>query len=115
VYSKYGIAIVAVPCTEVVFKDADSGLSVTEVPREQLHRTQTPQIFSLGKLKWAYEEAEKRSISTAVAPCSLMKMLGEEIHFSIGSEKNIKITTPDDIDIIRALFNLEKMTGLKGV
>jgi len=104
VYSKYGSAVAAIPCTEVVFKTLDGNLLDEEIPRDLLRRAQTPQIFSLGKLWWAHEEAEKRNILHPVTSCSLLKILGEQLHFSLGSEKNVRITTMEDIDIIRALL-----------
>jgi 2-C-methyl-D-erythritol 4-phosphate cytidylyltransferase len=113
VFSKYGSAVTAIPCTEVVFKSIDGNTFDEEVPRDLLKRAQTPQIFSLGKLWWAHEEAEKRNIKQPVASCSLLKALGETLYYSLGSEKNIRITTTDDIDIVRALLNLSERTDLK--
>ena len=112
-YIKYGSSIACIPCTEVVFKSHDGNTPDEEIPRENLLRTQTPHIFSLEKLWWAHEEAKKRNILNPSATCSLMKSLGETIFFFNGSEKNIKITTIDDIDIFRALLNLSKRHDLK--
>jgi 2-C-methyl-D-erythritol 4-phosphate cytidylyltransferase len=105
-YAKYGSAVTVIPCTEVVFRSSNGIVAEEEIPRSQLFRTQTPQIFSLNKLWQAHEEALKRSIDSPLATCSLMHVLGEPIYFSCGSEKNLKITTIDDIDIFRALVNL---------
>ena len=113
VYSEHGNAVTVIPCTEVVFRSADGQTACEEVPRSVLFRTQTPQIFSLGKLCWAHGEAERRGIQSPLATCSLMQELGETIHFSYGSEKNIKITTIDDLDIFRALLNLPDTMNLK--
>jgi 2-C-methyl-D-erythritol 4-phosphate cytidylyltransferase len=112
-YSKYGSAVTVIPCTEVVFRSADGNVSDEEIPRNQLFRTQTPQIFSLGKLLWAHEEAEKRHIVAPLATCSLMQALGEKVHFSSGSEKNFKITTVDDIEIFKAMLNFNQISGIK--
>jgi 2-C-methyl-D-erythritol 4-phosphate cytidylyltransferase len=43
-----------------------------------------------------------------VATCTLLIEMGEEVHFSIGSELNIKLTTPDDLKIFKALLALQK-------
>ena len=102
---KHGSAIASIPCTEVIFKFSNNNI-IDEIPRELLKRTQTPQIFSLGKLLDAHKKAKKLNIINPVASCSLMFALGEPIHFYNGSEKNIKITTSDDIDIFRALLKL---------
>ncbi|MDR0504038.1 MAG: 2-C-methyl-D-erythritol 4-phosphate cytidylyltransferase [Treponema sp.] len=113
VYSRYGSAISAIPCTEVVLKTLNGLTPEEEIPRSWLRRIQTPQIFSLGKLLWAHDEAVKRNIINPLASCSLMQTLGEPLHFSLGSEKNIRITTVDDFDIVRALLKLSLRMDLK--
>ena len=42
-----------------------------------------------------------------------MKVLGEEIHFSKGAERNIKITTTEDIDIFKALLHMRREEWIK--
>lgn len=81
--------------------------------RDLLVRAQTPQAFPLKKLVWAHEEAVKRNIENSVATCTLMIELGETVYFSMGSEKNIKITTTDDIEIFKALLMAKKDEWLK--
>jgi 2-C-methyl-D-erythritol 4-phosphate cytidylyltransferase len=108
VYSKYGSSVAAIPCTEVVFKCIDDDTINEEISRESLKRTQTPHIFNLNKLLWAHEEAKKRGLQNISASCSLMWKLGENIYFSHGSEKNIKITTLDDLDIFRSLLRVSE-------
>ena len=73
--------------------------------RSTLLRTQTPHSFHLKTLKWAYIEAEKRGITNAVASCTLIAELGRDIHFSMGSELNFKITTKEDLRIFKAIID----------
>ncbi|MDE6021552.1 MAG: 2-C-methyl-D-erythritol 4-phosphate cytidylyltransferase [Ruminococcus sp.] len=113
VFNKYGDAVTAIPCVEAVFQSED-GLSSTEtIPREQLWRTQTPHSYTLKKLLWAHDEAGKRGIENTAASCSLMQKLGETVHFSKGSEENLKITTVEDISIFKALLHTNKDRWLK--
>ena len=56
---------------------------------------------------WAHEEAAKRGINNTAASCVLMQELGETVYFSSGSEKNLKITTVDDMQIFKALLHVE--------
>ena len=112
-FAKYGNAVAAIPCVEAVFRSDDGFTSTDYIPRDKLLRTQTPHTFSLGKLIWAYEEAIKRGITNSVAPCSLMYVLGEKIYFSKGSEKNIKITTVEDLIIFKALLQIKKDDWIK--
>lgn len=99
-----GSAVAVVPCNEVIVETIDQETSNKFLERNNLKRTQTPHTYPLGKLLWAHEEAEKRHIEKTVATCDLMIMLGETINFSIGSERNMKITTPTDVDIFEALL-----------
>ncbi|MEO2602186.1 IspD/TarI family cytidylyltransferase, partial [Clostridium butyricum] len=84
----YGSAIVTIPCTTAVLRiNADEDNKSNEVvPRNELAMTQTPQAFPIGRLKWAHEEALRRGITNSVASCTMMIELGEEVHFSQGSE-----------------------------
>lgn len=113
VFRKYGSAVAVIPCTEAVFKSGDGLESDVSIPREELWRTQTPHTYTLEKLLWAHEEARKRNLTGTSASCTLMNALGEKVYFSKGSEKNIKLTTLDDMDIFNALLTAEKIHGLK--
>lgn len=109
-----GSAITVIPCAEaMLLRREDGNSSEALISRDSLARTQTPQAFPLGKLLWAHEEAQKRGISNSVASCTLMVELGETVHFCPGSEKNIKITTTEDIEIFKALLQAKKDDWLK--
>lgn len=104
-FKKYGSAIAAIPCTEAVF-ESDNGISsVISIPRECLLRTQTPHTYRLGDLLSAHKEAMEKNIVNTAASCVLMQRLGRTIYFSKGSEKNMKITTMDDIPIFQSLIH----------
>lgn len=106
---KYGSAIAAVPCNTAVLRYGEGckECSCETVDRRSLAMTQTPQGFPLGKLLWAHEEAGKQGITESVATCTLMAELGENLHFSLGAETNIKLTTPDDMKIFKALLSIK--------
>jgi 2-C-methyl-D-erythritol 4-phosphate cytidylyltransferase len=90
----------------------DGESSTGMVPRDNLKTTQTPQAASLGKLVWAHKEALKRGITASVATCTMFIELGETLYFSLGSEKNLKLTTPDDLEIFNALLISRKASWL---
>ena len=108
VFREKGNAVTVIPCVEVMFRSEDPASSTETIPRSELWRTQTPQTFTLEKLLWAHEEAKKRGITAATATCSLMSDLGEIVYFSKGSEKNVKLTTMDDLDIFKALLAVKR-------
>lgn len=58
-------------------------------------------------------QALKDGVTNTVASCTLMQNYGYTTYFSKGSEKNIKITTVEDIEIFKALLNARNDTWLK--
>ena len=103
---QYGSAITVTPCNTAVLRKTTDSSSTEVVPRDQLAMTQTPQAFPIGKLADIHRRALEKGITNSVASCTLMIEMGEEVHFSIGSETNIKLTTPDDLKIFKALLSL---------
>lgn len=101
---KYGSAISVLPCNTAVLHYDDDGVSEHIIPRNELALTQTPQAFPLGKLADIHRRALERGITNSVASCTLMVEMGEQVHFSIGEETNIKLTTPGDLKIFKALL-----------
>lgn len=109
-----GSAITVIPCAEaMLLREEDPNSSQEIISRDSLARTQTPQAFTLGKLGWAHREALRRGITNSVASCTLMIELGEKVYFCAGSEKNLKITTIEDIDIFKALLLAKRDAWLK--
>ena len=111
----YGYAITGIQCREAILESDDGFTSTTSIPRESLVRTQTPQTFRLGIIIQVHEEAKAKGISNSVSSCTLIADLGTSrtMHIVPGSEKNIKITTVEDIEIIKALMHSSKETWLK--
>lgn len=103
-----GNAIACIPCQEAMLETEDGISSNKSYPREKLKRTQTPHGFFLQDLIAMHKKAQELNITNSVASCTLKIELGGEIYFSTGSEKNLKITTQDDIDIFKALLKQEK-------
>jgi 2-C-methyl-D-erythritol 4-phosphate cytidylyltransferase len=110
VCKKLGNAVSSLPYNEQIFKTFD-GLATTEyIPRDTLRRVQTPQAYSLGKLYESYKNAfeNKIGIYGSSYTNTMMVELGETLYFAAGSDKNIKITTLDDIELFKALLSIEK-------
>ena len=111
---KYGYAITGIKCREAILESEDGFSTTTSIPRDKLIRTQTPQTFRLGNIIAAHEEAKQKGITNSVASCTLMAELGgREMHIVPGSEKNIKVTTVEDLEILRALMNIHAESWLK--
>jgi 2-C-methyl-D-erythritol 4-phosphate cytidylyltransferase len=113
VCKKYGNAVSSLPYNEQIFKTAD-GLTTTEyIPRETLRRVQTPQAYILDAVYKSYKKAfdKKIGIYGSSYTNTMMTELGETLHFAAGSDRNIKITTLDDIELFKALLSIEKRIG----
>lgn len=109
----YGNATTVVPCTTVVLEKTNKNFSKGVVNREKLYLTQTPQAFILKDILAAHKEAKLKGINNSIASCSLYIELGKKVYYSSGSETNIKLTTPGDIQIFKALLNTKKANWLK--
>lgn len=108
-----GNATVAINCMEAMMITEDKLMSNEQINRDKLLRTQTPQTFKLGDIYELHQEAVKKGVVNTVASCTLMVELGRTVYFSPGSEKNLKLTTTDDIDIFKALLNAKRADWIK--
>lgn len=104
---KKGNAITVIPCQEAMLETKDQQVSSSAYPRNQLKRTQTPQGFYLKDMLAMHGEASEKGIKNSIATCTLAIELGKTVYFSNGSEKNLKITTLDDLYIFQALLKEE--------
>lgn len=110
---RHGCAITAIPCAEAMLITKDRASSGATFPRDELMRTQTPQAIALGRLAALHRLALEKGITNSVSTCTMMTELGETVYFVPGSEKNIKLTTVDDLEIFKALLQSQRPEWLK--
>lgn len=110
---EFGNAVTVIPCAEAMLETEDSVVSMGSYPRDRLKRTQTPQAFHIADICNLHRKALGAGITNSVASCTLMIEMGEQVYFSAGSEKNIKLTTIEDIDIFKALLDAKRSDWLK--
>jgi len=110
---KYGSAVAVIPTTEVVFVSQDGIESNIALNRDELWRTQTPHSYKFDELWATHNRAIADGIKNMAASCSLMQKYGYSTYFSKGSEKNIKITTVEDIEIFKALLTAKNDEWIK--
>jgi 2-C-methyl-D-erythritol 4-phosphate cytidylyltransferase len=109
-------AILGIPAMDTVKEvkraslPEDVALITATIPRERVVLAQTPQVFATKLLKEAYARAESDGVS-ASDDAALVERLGHEVHVVLGSERNIKITKPADMDLAR--FYLERGRATK--
>lgn len=108
VCKEHGNAITVIPCNAAMLKTYDGIHSETQVPRDNLKETQTPQTFFLKDIIAAHKEALEKGIVASVASCTMYIKLGRKLYMCKGSEKNKKLTTVEDVEIFKALLNAKK-------
>ncbi|MBD5509690.1 MAG: 2-C-methyl-D-erythritol 4-phosphate cytidylyltransferase [Lachnospiraceae bacterium] len=112
---KYGNAVTSMPYNEQIFVVDDEISTIKYIPRETLRRVATPQAYKFGKLDWAYHEAYERGIGIYGSSYTntMMVELGERLYFAAGSDKNIKLTTKDDLELFKGYLSKESRSWLK--
>lgn len=106
----FGNAVTSMPYNEQIFIKDDEVSTVKFIPRETLRRVATPQAYKFGKLDWAYHKAfeEEIGIYGSSYTNTMMVELGERLYFALGSDKNIKLTTKDDLELFKAYLKMDK-------
>lgn len=114
---KYGNAVTSMPYNEQIFiiNPDDSSTTKQYIPRETLRRVSTPQAYRFNLLDEKYHEAFEKEIGIYGSSYTntMMVELGVTLHFAAGSDKNIKLTTKDDLELFKAYLKADKDTWLK--
>ena len=112
---KFGNAVTSLPYNEQIFVKLDEFTTEQYIPRETLMRVQTPQAYQFGLLDEKYHEAYEKEIGIYGSHYTntMMVELGVKLYFAAGSEKNIKLTTKDDLEMFKAYLKMDKEKWLK--
>jgi len=108
-----GAAILGIPAIDTVKEvrrtslPEDVALITGTIPRERIVLAQTPQAFSLQLLREAFGRAAEDGLS-ASDEASMVERLGRDVHVVLGSERNIKITRPADMELARFYLEQER-------
>lgn len=99
--AEWGAAVSAVPLVDTVKESLDGGDTVNStIDRTRLFRTQTPQVFHRDLIITAHRRARKEGW-TVTDDASLVEQLGHEVRLVKGDVRNIKVTTLDDLELVR--------------
>jgi 2-C-methyl-D-erythritol 4-phosphate cytidylyltransferase len=107
---KHGAAIAGMPAVDTVKqveRTADGALITSTVPRERVVMAQTPQGFRYEILKAAFDEAAADGFM-GTDESSLVERSGKEVAVVMGSPRNIKITTPADMELAEFYLQLQQ-------
>ncbi len=100
---QYGTAVPALPVAETLKRADSEGRVEQTVPRESLYRVQTPQIFRADWLREAHNRARQQGDLSATDDASLLEKAGYPVQLVHGDPKNLKLTTPEDLELIRLM------------
>jgi 2-C-methyl-D-erythritol 4-phosphate cytidylyltransferase len=98
---KYGAAIAGLPAVDTVKqveRTADGALIKSTIPRASVVMAQTPQGFRYSVIKKAFDEAGADGF-LGTDEASLVERSRHEVAVVMGSPRNIKITTPSDMEL----------------
>jgi len=98
-----GAAIAALPVKETVKQSDGQGMVTATLERRHLWSVQTPQVFRYDWLMEAYREADINGW-WATDDAALVEKTGKAVKIVPGEEANIKITTPGDLVLARAIM-----------
>ncbi len=108
-----GAAILGIPAMDTVKEvkraslPEDVALITATIPRERVVLAQTPQVFRTKLLKEAFARAAADGIN-ASDEAGVVERLGHDVHVVLGSERNIKITKPADMELEHFYLELER-------
>lgn len=99
---QFGAATAAVPVKDTIKVVDDDGFVVKTLSRKNLWATQTPQTFRYEVIKEAHQKF--KNTRNATDDASLVEQLGYKVKIVMGDYRNIKITTPEDLEFARFLI-----------
>lgn len=105
-----GNAVTSMPYNEQIFAMDDESSTTRYIPRETLRRVSTPQAYKFGRLDRAYHEAFEKGIGIHGSHYTntMMVELGERLYFAAGSDRNIKLTTPGDLELFKGYIKADR-------
>ena len=110
----FGACILAVPAADTLKRVNKSGIVDRTLFRENIWLAQTPQAFQYGLILKAHETA-RRDGYAGTDDASLVERLGKDVRIINGSKFNIKITTQEDLDVARAMFDIDAVSRPSGM
>ena len=103
-----GAVITALPAKETVKQVDDNGLIIKTYNRKQVYLVQTPQAFRYDDIMAAHQKALLENWDEMTDDALLVEKMGIPVKVIPGSENNIKVTTPHDLEYVKFLMSQER-------
>lgn len=107
-----GNCITCIPATETFVVNVGDSLMIPDRSKSLLARA--PQSFILGEILANHNRARREKRDDFIDSCSLMTYYGDKMHIVIGPTENIKITTPTDFFVFRAMVEVHENQQIFG-
>jgi 2-C-methyl-D-erythritol 4-phosphate cytidylyltransferase len=113
-----GAAILGIPAIDTVKEvkraslPEDVALISATIPRERIVLAQTPQAFNYTLLRDAFRKAQQDDV-TASDEAALVERFGSNVYVVLGSERNLKITRPADMELARFYLEQEQKAATR--
>lgn len=109
-----GAAILGIPAIDTVKEVKRASLPedvariTATIPRERIVLAQTPQAFSYTLLRDAFRKAKEDGV-TGSDEAQVVERLGHDVYAVLGSQRNLKITRPEDMELARFYLEQERV------
>ena len=105
---EFGAVDTVIKASDTIISSVDAQV-INNIPnRSELYQGQTPQTFKLSIILEAHEKAKSGLIPNVTDDAKLVLSLGKDVHLVEGSKQNFKITTFDDLMMLKALLKIGK-------
>jgi 2-C-methyl-D-erythritol 4-phosphate cytidylyltransferase len=113
---EHGAAILGIPALDTVKEvkrtslPGDVALITATIPRERVVLAQTPQVFRVPLLRDAYKKAASDG-HIASDEAGLVERFGHDVYVVLGSARNVKVTRPGDMELVRFYLEQERLAA----
>lgn len=101
--AEHGAAVLGVPSKATIKESEDGQFVLRTIPRSRLWEIQTPQVVKPGLLKRGFEKVKRDGLDVT-DDVSIVEQLGEPVKITLGEYSNIKLTTPEDMNIAETIL-----------
>lgn len=108
---EYGAAVLGVPCKATIKESEDGKMVLRTIPRARLWEVHTPQVIDIDVLLKGFEKVAAEGLEVT-DDVSIVEALGGEVKLTKGEYTNLKITTPEDMDVATAILEERKINSV---
>ncbi|MCJ7688896.1 MAG: 2-C-methyl-D-erythritol 4-phosphate cytidylyltransferase [Clostridiaceae bacterium] len=106
---EYGAVDTVIPTSDTIIQSIDDN-TISSIPvRKELYIGQTPQSFKYSTIYDAHKSAAKSKLQDSTDDCRLVLNYGKKVHLVTGDKLNFKITTMEDLLLLKSIIKMSKL------